>query len=252
MGVSESAYYARDIDFTYQYSSFGVPGLGLKRGLSQDLVIAPYATLSPAMVEPNAAVENLEILPVPVDWELTDFMKRSTIREPAAGGEGRRDSASFHGAPSGNVALVAYANALRDGVMRSRFHFEPIVQATGTIAAGADAARDVLVARPRAEEVSATGAGSRTDSTCRAPVPHAARCDSEDATTFEWPLLGDAHAAGSDTAAGAIWRLLGGETPDAVPFLADLHLSSRRARGSWSAGYQPCGSGAGFLRGGLP
>jgi len=34
----------RDIDFTYQYSSFGVPGLGLKRGLSEDLVIAPYAT----------------------------------------------------------------------------------------------------------------------------------------------------------------------------------------------------------------
>ena len=49
-GISESAFSARDIDFTYQYSSFGVPGLGLKRGLSQDLVIAPYATALAAMV----------------------------------------------------------------------------------------------------------------------------------------------------------------------------------------------------------
>ena len=53
-GISESAFNARDIDFTYQYSSFGVPGLGLKRGLSQDLVIAPYATALAAMVDPAA------------------------------------------------------------------------------------------------------------------------------------------------------------------------------------------------------
>jgi len=61
-GISESAYYARDIDFTYQYSSFGVPGLGLKRGLSQDIVIAPYATALAAMVDPTAAVENFAAL----------------------------------------------------------------------------------------------------------------------------------------------------------------------------------------------
>ena len=43
-GVSESAFNARDLEFTYQYSNFGVPGLGLKRGLGQDVVVAPYAT----------------------------------------------------------------------------------------------------------------------------------------------------------------------------------------------------------------
>jgi cyclic beta-1,2-glucan synthetase len=41
-GISESAYNARDLDFTYQYSNFGVPGLGLKRGLGANRVIAPY------------------------------------------------------------------------------------------------------------------------------------------------------------------------------------------------------------------
>ncbi|MEO8631458.1 MAG: phosphorylase, partial [Betaproteobacteria bacterium] len=48
-GVSESAYYMRDRSLTYQYSAFGVPGLGFKRGLRQDMVVAPYATALAAM-----------------------------------------------------------------------------------------------------------------------------------------------------------------------------------------------------------
>ena len=57
-GVSESAYNARDLELTYQYSNFGVPGLGLKRGLSEDVVVAPYATALAAMIDPEAAAQN--------------------------------------------------------------------------------------------------------------------------------------------------------------------------------------------------
>ncbi len=57
-GISESAYNARDLEFTYQYSSFGVPGLGLKRGLGESIVIAPYATALAAMVDPSSAALN--------------------------------------------------------------------------------------------------------------------------------------------------------------------------------------------------
>ena len=56
-GISESAFNARDLEMRYQYSAFGVPGLGLKRGLSEDLVIAPYATALAAMVDPVAAAK---------------------------------------------------------------------------------------------------------------------------------------------------------------------------------------------------
>ena len=69
-GVSESAYNVRDRELTYQYSSFGVPGLGLKRGLSQAAVIAPYATALAAMADPHAAARNF-------------------LRLAAAGGRGR-------------------------------------------------------------------------------------------------------------------------------------------------------------------
>ena len=70
-GVSESAYNARDLELTYQYSNFGVPGLGLKRGLSEDVVVAPYATALAAMVDPRGR------------------RRRTSPRLAAAGGRGR-------------------------------------------------------------------------------------------------------------------------------------------------------------------
>ncbi len=61
-GVSESALNLRDRDATYQYSAFGVPGLGLKAGLSSNLVIAPYATALAAWHAPLAAAANFQAL----------------------------------------------------------------------------------------------------------------------------------------------------------------------------------------------
>src|SRR5262249_28996665 len=61
-GESESAFYLFDAVQDYQYQSFGVPGLGIKRGLALDLVVAPYATLLATMTAPHAAVKNLDAL----------------------------------------------------------------------------------------------------------------------------------------------------------------------------------------------
>src|SRR5581483_5580934 len=61
-GISESGYNALDLQMNYQYRAFGVPGLGLKRGLAEDLVIAPYASALALMVSPEAACRNLERL----------------------------------------------------------------------------------------------------------------------------------------------------------------------------------------------
>ena len=57
-GVSESGYSARDLEMTYKYSAFGVPGLGLRRGLGDAIVITPHATGLAAMIDPAAAVRN--------------------------------------------------------------------------------------------------------------------------------------------------------------------------------------------------
>ena len=57
-GASESAYNARDLEFTYQYSSFGIPSLASSAGSVTNTVIAPYATALAAMVDPQAAAHN--------------------------------------------------------------------------------------------------------------------------------------------------------------------------------------------------
>ncbi len=61
-GISESGYNRTDVHLNYQYRAFGVPGLGLKRGLAEDLVIAPYATAMALMIAPRKACENLQRL----------------------------------------------------------------------------------------------------------------------------------------------------------------------------------------------
>src|SRR5208283_3511474 len=61
-GISASGYNRTDVHLNYQYRAFGVPGLGLKRGLAEDLVIAPYAAAMALMVAPREACDNLEQL----------------------------------------------------------------------------------------------------------------------------------------------------------------------------------------------
>jgi len=128
-GVSESAFNGRDQHFTYQYSAFGVPGLGLKRGLAEDLVIAPYATALAAMYFPHAAVENF------VQLEKEGALGRYGFYEaldftPVRLADGQRVAiVRCYMAHHQGMSLVAFANVIHDGAMRHRFHRAPLIQA---------------------------------------------------------------------------------------------------------------------------
>jgi cyclic beta-1,2-glucan synthetase len=240
-GISESAYNARDIDFTYQYSSFGVPGLGLKRGLSQDLVIAPYATALAAMIEPSSAEQNFVRLARAGglgDYGFYEALDYTSTRLPEGQGVGviRAFMAHHQG-----MSLVAIANALKDGAMRTRFHAEPIVQATELLLQERTP-RDVLVARPRAEEVSAAAE-------VRELVPPVVRRfrTPHDATP-RTQLLSNGRYAVMLTAAGsgysrwrdiAITRWREDLTRDC--WGTYIYLRDEQTGSVWSAGYQPSG-----------
>ncbi len=127
-GVSESAFNGRDRWFTYQYSAFGVPGLGMKRGLAFDLVIAPYATALAAMYHNHAAVvnfgrlEKLGALGRYGFFEALDFTP-TRLAENQQVAFVRCYMAHHQG-----MSLVALANVVNDEVMRRRFHSTPIIQ----------------------------------------------------------------------------------------------------------------------------
>ena len=129
-GVSESAYNARDREFTYQYTNFGIPGLGLKRGLADDHVIAPYATALATMVDPGASVRNfhrLEALGARGRHGFYESLDYTASRLP----DGARLAVirAFMAHHQG-MTITAIANAVLDGVLRTRFHAEPMIQAT--------------------------------------------------------------------------------------------------------------------------
>ncbi|WP_460873792.1 GH36-type glycosyl hydrolase domain-containing protein [Paralcaligenes ginsengisoli] len=154
-GISESAYNARDMEFTYQYSNFGVPGLGLKRGLAENLVIAPYATGLAAMVDPQGARRNYDRLAELGAlgrygfYEALDFT-RSRLPDDEDVAIVRNFMAHHQG-----MTIVALANALHDSQMRTRFHREPMIKACELLLQER-MPRDVAVAHPRAEEVKAS------------------------------------------------------------------------------------------------
>ena len=240
-GISESAFNARDLDQTYQYSSFGVPGLGLKRGLSEDLVVAPYATALGAMVQPEAAVRNFS-------------------RLSAAGGSGRygfREALDYtpRRVPEGatvavvksymahhqGMALVALGNVLNDRVMVARFHADPIVEAAELLLQER-VPRDVLVARPRAEEV-------KSAADVRDLVPPVTRAFTSPHDPIpRTQLLSNGRYAVMVTAAGsgysrwgdvAVTRWREDVTRDS--WGSYLFLRDMRSGAVWSAGHQPSG-----------
>lgn len=151
-GISESAFNARDVELTYQYANFGVPGLGLERGLSADIVVAPYATALAAMIDPRAAAQNFARLAKAGGngrygfYEALDYTP-SRLPEEAEVAVVRAYMAHHQG-----MSLLAIANVLYDGVMRTRFHADPLVQATELLLQERTP-RNVAVARPRTDEV---------------------------------------------------------------------------------------------------
>jgi len=243
-GISESAFNARDLEQTYQYSSFGVPGLGLKRGLSEDVVVAPYATALGAMIQPAAAVRNF-----------------ARLRSAGAGGQyGFREALDYTARrlPEGasvaivksymahhqGMALVALGNVVNDGAMVERFHADPIVEATELLLQER-VPRDVLVARPRAEEVK-----SAADVRDLVP-PVLRRFTSPHDAIPRTHVLSNGRYAVMVTAAGsgysrwgdvAVTRWREDVTRDSwgsYLFLRDMHTGA-----VWSAGHQPSGTEA--------
>lgn len=241
-GISESAYNFRDVELTYQYSNFGVPGLGLKRGLSENIVVAPYATALASMIEPAAAVRNFSRL---ADmggcgrygwYEALDYTP-GRIPEGKSVAIVRAYMAHHQG-----MSLVAIANTLCGGKMRTRFHANPIVQATELLLQERPP-RDVAVKWVRAEEV------SQTAQIRELVPPRLRRFRSPHDRVPRSHLLSNGHYAVMITAAGSgysRWRNLAvsrwREDVTCDPWGSYVYLRDVESSSVWSAGFQPSGA----------
>lgn len=129
-GISESGYNAFDIQFNYLYRAFGVPGLGLKRGLEDDLVIAPYASAMALMIAPEASCKNLQEIynEYPTGrfgfYESIDFTPARLPRDSKS--ETIRSFMAHHQ----GMIFLAFSYLLHEQPMQRRFESEPTFQSS--------------------------------------------------------------------------------------------------------------------------
>jgi len=129
-GMSESGYNTIDVHLNYQYRAFGVPGLGLKRGLADDVVIAPYASALALMVAPEEACLNLQRLAaegVEGPFGLYEAIDYTPSRLPR--GQSSAVIRSYMAHHEG-MSLLSLAYLLLDRPMQKRFESDPLFQAT--------------------------------------------------------------------------------------------------------------------------
>ena len=191
-GVSESAYNARDLELTYQYSNFGVPGLGLKRGLSENKVIAPYATGPRRHDRRRSGARQLHGAGRARRARSVWLLRGGRLHaEPRSRRRNAGAGARLHGASPGHEHRRHRQRAARRPHART-LSFRRVGAGHRAAAAGTHAARCLGGASARR--------GSRHRGALRRPAgaagaahPQPARLRAADAPAVERPLLGHGH-----------------------------------------------------------
>ncbi|HSD84309.1 MAG TPA: glucoamylase family protein, partial [Anaerolineae bacterium] len=239
-GISESAYYHFDAALNYQYRAFGVPALGFKRGLGEDLVVAPYASLLALSRRPKAVFENIQRLKqhqLLSHFGLYEAIDFTASRLPAG-----QDSALVRAymAHHQGMILLALANYLGDDSMVKRFHAEPHIQSVELLlqeqiptAAPLEfpQTEEITALRPAQPQVSVTGWQVPTD----APLPQVNVLSNGQYSVF-------VTSAGSGY---SHWQDIDLTRWHADTTLDDwgswLYLKDLDSNDYWSATFQPCG-----------
>ncbi len=129
-GVSESGYYKFDVQQNYQYRAFGVPGLGFKRGLADDVVIAPYACVMALMVEPDQACANLRRLAADDRIGMHGFYEAVDYTPSRLPTDKPSITIKSYMAHHQGMALLSLAYTLLDRPMQRRWNLDPALRAT--------------------------------------------------------------------------------------------------------------------------
>ncbi|MCX6538495.1 MAG: cyclic beta 1-2 glucan synthetase [Acidobacteria bacterium] len=132
-GISESGYNLLDVRLAYQYRAFGVPGLGLKRGLADDLVVAPYASALALMVSPEEACANLQRLAAEGfegEFGFYEAIDYTPTRLPRGHSHVLVRTYMAH---HQGMTFLSLAQVLLGGRMQERFASDPAFQATALL-----------------------------------------------------------------------------------------------------------------------
>ncbi len=237
-GVSESGFAEYDTHLNYQYHAFGVPGLGFKRGLADDLVIAPYASVMGLMVDPVASTANLHRLTEDGQFGAYGFYEAvdyTPSRVPRGQTSVTIKSYMVH---HQGMAFLSLVYLLRDRPMQRRFEADPAFRATDLLLQ--ERVPNIPSVYPHPSEVSAAR------STPTKTEPHHRRFTTPNTTRPEVHLLSNGRYHVAVTASGggySRWKDLAvtrwQEDPTRDCWGTFCYLRDTESGEFWSVAHQP-------------
>ena len=128
-GISESAFAVQDNEQNYQYKAFGVPWLGLKRGLNDNMVVSPYSSLMCLQYAPKKVYSNIKALRKYNSYSNFGFYEAIDFTTTHIGKNKKYDVVKTYMAHHQGMVLTAINNYINDGIIQNRFHANPNIDA---------------------------------------------------------------------------------------------------------------------------
>ena len=128
-GISESAFNLRDLNNNYQYRAFGIPWLGLKRGLEEDIVISPYSTFLSLEDEPVKGIENLRKIEEEGGIGKYGFYEAIDYTSSRLKGKQKKEVIKTFMAHHQGLILLSINNFLNNNIIKKRFNENPEIEA---------------------------------------------------------------------------------------------------------------------------
>lgn len=238
-GISEAGYNARDLQYNYQYGAFGIPGLGLKRGLKDELVVSPYSTMLAAMIMPRESLENLkklEAMGALGDFGFYEAIDYTIERIPK-----NKKSVILHSymAHHQGMSLLSLNNMLNESILQERFHADARNNAIQLLLQERIPAV-IELAKPRAEE-------THVESFSKLETDQQTRVYSDPSTPSpETQIITNGSYSVMVTSAGSGFstynkRMLNRWVEDPVmdAYGQYFYIRNLKSKKMWSSGFQP-------------
>jgi len=128
-GISEAAFNLKDFNNNYQYKSFGIPWLGLKRGLEDDMVVSPYSVFLSLNYAPKQAIENLKLLEKENMYNKYGFYESIDYTSSRLKYKKRYETVKTYMAHHQALSLLSINNFINNNILVERFSNNPEIEA---------------------------------------------------------------------------------------------------------------------------
>lgn len=242
-GFSESGYGVLNMELHYQYRAFGAPGLGLRRGLAEDYVVSPYASMLALMIQPDAALDNLQAIKKEGGYGMAGFYEALDYSSVKGAANPNKTVVQMYMAHHQAMSLLAMTNMMKDNLIQKLFHRDPLIKACEVLLQER-VPRGIPIKEPRPIDVELEPGEEQK---VEVSVDHASR-EMLDATPPRTHILSNGRYSTLITHAGTgyswcnglrltRWRADRVQDPHGFFF----YVKDLESMEYWSMGYQPAG-----------